>query len=206
MHFKNFIELSSGDLAFILGDKIEIYTKSLEDKFIIKSVLSDINSLKLFYEKNEELYSIIKSYFKSSLYFNEKFIIVKGYKGDYPNIKENIQFQGSRIIYHEFFEEEILDINEKIYSITKKLDGTYLMGGKKNHIFQIYFDKYGFPEVLSEVDTGYGVKEDDCEGDCIYSYSGSSYYSVGLIEECENGDIVTISCLDSLKKFWRYKK
>ena len=206
LHFKNFIELSSGDLAFILGDKMEIYTKSLEDKFIIKSVLSDINSLKLFYEKNEELYSIIKSYFKSSLYFNEKFIIVKGYKGDYPNIKENIQFQGSRIIYHEFFEEEILDINEKIYSITKKMDGTYLMGGKKNHIFQIYFDKYGFPEVISEVDTGYGVKEDDCEGDCIYSYSGSSYYSVGHIEECENGDIVTISCLDSLKKFWRYKK
>ena len=40
---------------------------------------------------------------------------------------------------------------------------------KKNHIFKIYFDKYGFPEVLSEVDTGYGVKEDDCEGDCIYS-------------------------------------
>ena len=31
----------------------------------------------------------------------------------------------------------MLDINEKIYSITKKLDGTYLMGGKK-----IIFSKY----------------------------------------------------------------
>jgi len=206
LHFKNFIELSSGDLAFIHGDKIEIYSKNSEDKFITKSVLSDINSLKLFYEENEELIPIVLSYFGSSVYY-EKVEMIKGYQADCFNIKENIQFRNTNIIYHEFFEEEMLKIKDIwIKSITKKKDGTYLMGGHKNHIFQIYFDKYGFPEVLSEVDTGYGVKQDDCKYDCIYSYSGASYYSVGLIEECENGDIITISCLDSINKFWRYKK
>ena len=42
------------------------------------------------------------------------------------------------------------------------------------------------------------------EGDCIYSYNDSRYYSVGKIKECENGDIITISDLDKIKKFWKY--
>ena len=34
---------------------------------------------------------------------------------------------------------------------------------------------------------------DDLIGDCIHSITGSRYYSVGTIIECENGDILTIS-------------
>ena len=45
--------------------------------------------------------------------------------------------------------------------VQKKKDGTYLIGGLKNHIYQLYFDKYGFPEIISDVDTGYGYYEDD---------------------------------------------
>ena len=119
-------------------------------------------------------------------------------------LNEKILISEDRI-YHEFFEECIYEIGDSIYSITKKKDGTYLFGGKKNHIFQLNFDKYGFVELLSEVDTGYGYYEDDLSGDCIYSYSSSRYYSVGYIEECENGNILTISDLDNIKKFWKYK-
>ena len=84
------------------------------------------------------------------------------------------------------------------------MDGTYLLGGYKNHIYQLYFDKYGFVEIISEVDSGYGYYEDDLSGDCIYSIPASRYYSVGYIEECKNGYIITNSDLDNIKKFWRY--
>ena len=40
-------------------------------------------------------------------------------------------------------------------------------------------------ELITKVDSGYGYYEDDLEGDYIYSYNSSRYYSVGYIEECE---------------------
>ena len=121
------------------------------------------------------------------------------------NIYKIIQFKRGGGIYHKFFEEEMIEINDTIESITKKIDGTYLLGGSKNHIYQVYFNKYGCAEVVSEVDTGYGYYEDDLKEDCIYSYSSSRYYGVGYVEECENGDIIPYSDLKKIKKFWRYK-
>ena len=127
------------------------------------------------------------------MYLNEKIIV-----------KINRSRRGKSAIYHEFFEEEIVNIDDVIMSVTKKMDGTYLIGGYRNHIYQIYFDKYGFPEIISKVDSGYGYYEDDLSGDCIYSIPDSRYYSVGYIEECKNGDIITISDLNKIKKFWKY--
>ena len=129
----------------------------------------------------------------------------KDIKEIYLNEKIKIKSCGSEsIIYHVFFEDEILKIDEKFLCVTKKEDGAYLIGGYKNHIYQIYFDKYGFPELISKVDTGYGYYEDDLSGDCIYSYSSSRYYSVGYIEEFKNGNILTISDFCQIKKFWKY--
>ena len=158
--------------------------------------------MKHFYETNEN-YLIIKSHWEQTLFYKEKFKIIKGYEGYGIYLNEKIQFLNG--IYHGFFEEKILEIDDIFPSITKKMDGTYLMGGHKNHIYQVYLDKYGFAEILAEVDTWYGYYEDDLKGDCIYSDSASGYYGVGYIKECENGDIMTISNLDRIKKFWRYK-
>ena len=147
-----------------------------------KSVLYDIKNFKKINEDKTD---------KEEIYLNEKIRI------------KNINYSESKI-YHSFFEEEILTFNESIFCAMKKKDGTYLLGGYKNHIYQLYFDKYGFPEIISGVDTGYGYYEDDMKGECMYSHDDSRYYSVGYIEECENGDIITISDLLKIKKFWKY--
>ena len=198
----NFIELSSGDLA-VIDNKfhVNIYSKNSENKFDKKFILSDFKAEKLF-ETNDNHLSV-DSDEGTALYDVKNFKLKKSKDcGIYLN--EKILINGDKI-YHEFFEEYIYEIGDSIYSILKKKDGTYLLGGKKNHIFQLKFDKYGFVELLSEVDTGYGYYEDDLSGDCIYSYSASRYYSVGYIEECENGDILTISDFCKIKKFWKFK-
>ena len=53
------------------------------------------------------------------------------------NFYKIIQFKRGGGIYHKFFEEEMIEINDTIESITKKIDGTYLLGGVK-----IIFTKY----------------------------------------------------------------
>ena len=123
------------------------------------------------------------------------------------NINEKIRIKNDdseSAIYHEFFEEKIINFKDHILCITKKKDGTYLAGGYFNYIYQLYFDKYGLVEIIAKVDSGYGYYEDDLKGDCIYSYSNSRYNSVGNIEECENGDIITISDF-SKKKYGNCK-
>ena len=208
-NFYSFLELSNGDLAFYIGGhETNIYTKNSEDKFDIKIILSDIETCILF--ETDENYLSVYSPEKSVLYEIKKFKLIKENKnsGMYLNekiiVKINRSRRGKSAIYHEFFEEEIVNIDDVIMSVTKKMDGTYLIGGYRNHIYQIYFDKYGFPEIISEVDSGYGYYEDDLSGDCIYSIPDSRYYSVGYIEECKNGDIITISDLNKIKKFWKY--
>ena len=202
----NFLELSNGDLAVITYNKINIYSKNSEDKFDIKFILSDIKAEFLF--ETDENYLSVMGREKSALYDIKNYQKLKenkDIKEIYLNEKIKIKNYGNEsIIYHGFFEDEILKINETFLCVTKKADGTYLIGGYKNHIYQIYFDKYGFPELISKVDTGYGYYEDDLSGDCIYSYSSSRYYSVGFIEEFQNGNILTVSDFCQIKKFWRY--
>ena len=96
----------------------------------------------------------------------------------------------------------MLSIDSRFLCVTKKKDGTYLIGIYDNQIYQLYFDKYGFPEVVSKVDSGYGYYEDRME--CMYSHDDSRYYGVKYIEECKNGDILTVSDLYGIKKFWKY--
>lgn len=158
--------------------------------------------MKNFYETNEN-YLIIKQYWRQTLYYKEKNKIIKGDKDAGIYLNEKIQIING--IYHRFFEENILEIDDIYPSITKKMDGTYLIGCYKNHIYQVYFDKYGFAEILSEIDNGYRYYKDDLKGDCFYSDSASGYYGIGYIEECENCDIITISNKEQIKKFWRYK-
>ena len=206
-NFYSFLELSNGDLAFsIRGGNFNIYTKNSDHKFDIKFTISDVYARRLF--ETDENYLSVNDSEKSLLYDIINFKLIKENKngGIYLNEKIIILENGvlGSAIYHEYFEEEILDIDDKIISVMKKMDGTYLLGGYKNHIYQIYFDKYGFAEIISEVDSGYGYYEDDLSGQCIYSIPDSRYYSVGYIVECKNGDIITISELDKIKKFWKY--
>ena len=206
--FKKFIELSNGHLAVIEGNKIIIYNKNSEDKFDIKLTLNDISAKFLF--ETSENYLSVEAYEQSALYDIKSFKKIKESKGKdckeiYLNEKIKIKENGSGTgIYHEFFEEEIFNFkHENILCVTKKKDGTYLLGGYYNYIYQIYFDKYGFVELLSKIDSGYGYYEDDLSGDCIYSIPDSRYYSVGFIEECENGNILTISDYEEIKKMWK---
>ena len=208
--FKKFIELSNGDLAVIETNKIIIYNKNSEDKFDIKLTLNDIRAKFLF--ETSENYLSIEGYEQSALYDIKSFKKIKEIKGKYSKeiylnekikIKEN-EFGSGTGIYHEFFEETIFNFKyENILCVTKKKDGTYLLGGYYNYIYQIYFDKYGFVELISKIDSDYGYYEDDLSGDCIYSIPDSRYYSVGLIEECENGNILTISDYEEIKKMWK---
>ena len=201
------LELSNGDFAAISNNKIDIYSKASEDKFYIKLIISDINT-DFVYETDDNYLSIMDQD-KSVLYDIKNCKIIKEVQNTqeiYINqkIKINNYNKSESKIYHNFFEEEILTFNEKILCVMKKKDGTYLLGGYKNHIYQLHFDKYGIPEIISVTDSGYGYYEDDMEGDCIYSYNYSKYYSVGDIKECENGDIITISDFSSIIKYWKY--
>ena len=202
--FYNFLELSNGNLAVKDENKIIIYNKNSEDKFDIKSViLSDIKPTFLF-ETNENYLSVTRKN-QSELYDIKNFKKIKQSNIKEIYINENIKIiykNIGTIIYHNFFEEEIYDFNDYIECITKKKDGTYLAGGYHNYIFQLYFDKFGLVEIISKVDSGYGYYDDDLR-DCMYSDSDSRYYSVGLFEECNNGDIITYSDLFRIKKIWR---
>ena len=205
--FSKFLELSNGDIAAYYWKNLNIYSRNSEDKLNLKLNLSDIYASILL--ETDDNYLSITNKEESILYDIKNFKKIKEDKTEdnelYLNEKIKLKIDGSdSIIYHCFFEEEILKIHDKYFCAIKKKDGTFLIGGYKNHIYQLYFDKYGFPEIISDVDTGYGYYEDDMEGDCIYSYNYSRYYSVGYIEECENGDIITISDLDKIKKFWKY--
>ena len=185
-------------------DVVSIYSKNSKDKFDIKLILSDIDAGKLF-ETNEN-YLSIKGYNKSALYDIKNFKLIKENKDSALYLNEKIKMKKGElgtVIYGEFFEKEILNFHENILCITKKMDDTYLAGGYHFHIYQLYFDIYGFIEIISEFDSGYGYYEDDLQGDCIYSIPASRYYSVGYIEECKNGNILTISDLDKIKKIWR---
>ena len=201
------LELSTGDIAIIEYEKIIIYHKNSQDKFNIKLTL-DINAGYFF--ETEENYLGVISQERKILFDIKSFKIIKEIKEINGNgliyLNEIIKMKSKDkidVIFHDFFEEEIFNFDETIYCITKKKDGTYLVGGKKNNIYQIYFDKYGFVELITKVDTGYGIKEDDCVGDCIYSCGPSEYYGVNFIEECENGNILTISKIDGIRKVWK---
>ena len=76
----------------------------------------------------------------------------KKYINEIIKIKD---IESNSVIYHEFFEEEIFKFNDRILCLAKKKDGTYLAGGYYNNIIQIYFDKYGFVELISKVDSGF---------------------------------------------------
>jgi len=148
-------------------------------------------------------YNDEKSLFRFGAHFDQ---VLKKHHVKEKNINEKLKIKNDKsggAIYHEFFEEKIINFKDHILCITQKKDGTYLAGGYYNYIYQIYFDKYGLGEIISRVDSGYGYYEDDLSGDCIYSYSCSRYNSVGNIAECENGDIITISDYSNQKKIWR---
>ena len=201
-----FLELSNGDLAFIKGHHVYIYSKSSEDKFQEKLKLAEIKSNFIF--ETKEKYLCISGREKTILYdikTNMKKIKEKTGKKLYINDKIYLDLDNTRgsSLYNEFFEEEIFNMDETILCAIKKKDGSYLFGGYKNNIYQFYFDEYGLAELVSKVDTGYGYYEDDLSGDCIYSIPDSRYYSVGTIIECENGDIITISDYCKRNKLWK---
>ena len=64
---------------------------------------------------------------------------------------------GKGCIYHEFFEEEIFYMDESILCVIKKKDGSYLVGGYNNNIYQIFIDKIGIPELICKVDSNYVI-------------------------------------------------
>ena len=203
IELENFLELSNGDLAVYLRGKIKIYSRNSEDNFDIKFVISDVGN-EFLYETDEN-YLSVKGSKTSGLYDIKNFKKIKENESSeiYLNEKIIIKYEVlDTIIWHEFFEEEMLSIIGRFLCVTKKKDGTYLIGIYNNQIYQLYFDKYGFPEVVSKVDSGYGYYEDRME--CMYSHDDSRYYGVKYIEECKNGDILTVSDLYGIKKFWKY--
>ena len=210
--YKSLLELSNGDLAVNNGNsfkKIIIYNKNNEDKFDIKLTINDFDA-KFIFETSDNYLSIM-GYKQSALYDIKSFKKIKEskdseeiYLNEKIKIKKNITGITGTGIYHEFFEEVIDNFEyEDILCITKKRDGTYLLGGYYNYIYQIDFDKYGFVDFISKIDTGYGYYEDDLSGDCFYSIPDSRYYSVRFIKECDNGNILTISDYADIKKMWR---
>ena len=94
-------------------------------------------------------------------------------------------------------------MDENILWIIKKEDGTYLFGGTRNNIYQLNFDEYGFVDLVSKLDSGFGDYEDDPSGNCIYSCFGSGHEKVGFIKEMNNGDVITISDYSKKKKIWK---
>ena len=208
--YKYLLELSNGDLAVINGypfRKIIIYNKNNEDKFDIKLIINDFNA-KFIFETSDNYLSIM-GYKQSALYDIKSFNKIKEskdskeiYLNEKIKIRKNISGTG---IYHEFFEEDIDNFkSENILCVTLKKDGTYLLGGYYNYIYKICFDKYGFVELISKIDTDYGYYEDNLSGDCFYSIPDSRYYSVRFINECDNGNILTISDYADIKKMWKY--
>ena len=114
------------------------------------------------------------------------------------------EFDSTFSIYNKEYNEEIFNIEEKILCILKLKDGTYLLGGYNNNIYQIFIDKIGIPELICKVDSNYGIFEDQLEpGDCIYSLLPSRPYSVGKIFQFENGDIITYSQWNKIPKLWK---
>ena len=110
------------------------------------------------------------NYYKKRLFlFGPDFKKILGEHGvEKININEKLKIKNDAsggAIYHEFFEEKIINFNDHILCITKKKDGTYLAGGYYNYIYQLYFDKYGLVEIITKVDSGYGYYEDDLKGD-----------------------------------------
>ena len=202
IELENFLELSNGDLAVYLRGKIKIYSRNSEDNFDIKFVIYGGNE---FLYETDENYLSVKGSKTSGLYDIKNFKKIKENESSeiYLNEKIIIKYEVlDTIIWHEFFEEKMLSIDSRFLCVTKKKDGTYLIGIYDNQIYQLYFDKYGFPEVVSKVDSGYGYYEDRME--CMYSHDDSRYYGVKYIEECKNGDILTVSDLYGIKKFWKY--
>lgn len=205
--YKDILELSTGEL--VINDRnIYIYHRTSEDKFEQRCVLSDVEAEYIF--ETEEQYLNIINRKKTLLYeIKSNMKKIKEEEGERIYINEQIFLFNDVLktkIYHCFFEEEIMEFDESILCAIKKKDGTYLFGGYDNNIYQLYFDKYGFIELISKVDSGYGYYEDDLSGDCMYSYSNSRNYSVGFIEEYENGTIMTISDLNNIKKIWKLSK
>ena len=205
-HVENILELSTGELIFMTCGHVYLFSKISEDKFQEKLKISEIRPHYVF--ETEDKYLCISGKEKTILYdIKTNMKKVKESKGKkiYLNEKISINLETVRgsSIYNEFFEEDIFIFDERILCVIKKKDGTYLVGGYENNIYQLYFDKYGFVELISKVDTGYGYYEDNLEGDCIYSIPDSRYYSVGYIKECENGDIITISDYAKRKKIWK---
>ncbi len=203
----SFLELSTGDIAISDKKRIIIYHKNSGDKFDIRLILN-IPAISL--NETEDNYLRVRCEDHSILYDIKSFKIIKEIKdideshSIYINEKMRVKNRDkTAVIFHDFFEEDIFNFDDIIYCLTKKKDGTYLAGGRKNNIYQIYFDKYGFVELLDKVDSGYGIKEDDCKGDCIYSCGPGEYYSVDYIEECQNGNILTISKVDDVRKVWK---
>ena len=196
--FPYFLELSNGDLVVDGEGSINIYSKNTEDKLDIKLTIKDIY---IYYMYEDNNYLIV-----SSRKYNV-FDIKSNYKKITETSKENFddKIKIEKGLYNEFFEEKMIEFEDDFCCSFKKRDGTYLFGGKNNFLYQIFFDKYGFPELISKIDTGYGYYSEPLGEDCFYSYTGSSsrYYSVGFIDECKNGDIITISELDRIEKRWR---
>ena len=65
------------------------------------------------------------------------------------------------LIYNNEYDEQTFKLEKDIYCIKRLQDGTYLLGGRDNDIYQIFFDKFGNPELVCVVDSGYGTFEDD---------------------------------------------
>ena len=206
------LELSSGDLAFIKEtDKekkyVSIFSKVSENKFQESLVIDEMKEPIDIYE-TEDNFMIISSK-EESLFFDVKKGLKKIRKenknNEYMFINSKFYFEYGffcLLIYNNEYDEQIYKLEKDIYCIKRLQDGTYLLGGRDNDIYQIFFDKFGNPELVCVVDSGYGTFEDDDD----FAFSPIKPYGVGKIEQFENGDIITYSFNFNKAKLWKLNK
>ena len=222
------LELSTGQLVFItlkykniINEKnkyISIFSKISENQFQKSLIINEINDPINIYETQNNL--LVISSLEESIFYDIK-NEMKKIKKEKNNNNNSFQYINNKLsfkitsnskfefdstfsIYNKEYNEEILNIEEKILCVLKLKDGTYLLGGYNNNIYQIFIDKIGIPELICKVDSKYGIFTDQLEpGDCIYSLLPSRPYSVGKIFQFENGDIITYSQWNKIPKLWK---
>ena len=212
-HQCKLLELSSGDLAFItethLGKRsyVSIFSKLSENKFQKSLIIDEVKEPTNIYE-TEDNFMIISSK-EESLFLDVKKGLKKIRKENkddqyiFINSKFYFRYFGlSLLIYNNEYDEQIFKLDKDIFCIKRLQDGTYLLGGSNNYIYQIFFDKFGNPEIICIVNSGYGTYENDSD----FAFSPLSTYGVGRFDQFENGDIITYSSYLDIPKLWKFNK
>ena len=189
--FITIIEFDNGQIGLNDEINLNIYSKTHEDQF--QSVLKlDIPIYNLYlykdylgtYYNNETIYYDTKNGFKIYQKFNGQHEII--------NDKINFIYSYNFSIYHKEFNEIIGVLDADIYVSTKLPDGSFLLGGYRNDIYQITLDKYGLPEIICIIDNGFGIWKDP-DDDCIYSLEPDRPYGTKEFILLDNGNIIVFA-------------